>query len=123
MIKRQPTLSDHRGMTTHTDPVPTISGVYIEMEGPDHIAAVVDALTPVLNALAGDWEPTTHPLLRLRRDRLEVILDHGYAGADTARLAIADLDGDTVSLRATAGHIYDMLAANTTWRLRWSADA
>lgn len=83
------------------------------------------ALRDVLGVLVEAWQRDGDWLMRVEYQQVEMILDCGFAGQGTARLAIADLDksGSASAVRRSlAERNYRGLAATTDCCLDWTAD-
>ena len=108
--------------------VSSVDGDYLDLEGPGCPADVIDALGDVVGPRSA-WDQNGF-LIRHEGLGVEIVLDYAPdtdpvsdTDSPTARLAIAELHGDDpLTRRGVAALLYQELATNTGWSLRWSSD-
>jgi hypothetical protein len=102
--------------------VDTIDGDYIDLDGAGRVDDVMAALNRLFEVPGSAWDDrTAFPLLRLDQG-IELVVDYGCHGPESARVAIAVDNGDAGLRRVVAARVFHELAASTPWELRWTSD-
>lgn len=99
-----------------------MNGDYVELVGPTSETELVSTLTDVLGPMVARLESSSYTKLTLN-DESFVFVDFHPGSSWDALLAIGRPDGDDSVRHSSAKRIYDALAADTSWMLRWTSDA
>ncbi|HTK66493.1 MAG TPA: hypothetical protein VL595_29220 [Pseudonocardia sp.] len=97
-------------------------GHYIEVDGPGSEAEVLQALDRLVDPDSTEVTEHCPPLVTLRGGRTIVFVDIAPDPDGPVLLAVGDLDDNDDARAEAAEAICATLSAQTTWRLRCSAD-